>query len=111
MGIISKFQNVLPRSALLTIYKFIRPHVDYGAIRGSSTDKIYEELGLESLKPRRWYRKMSFLYKVLKSELPSYLFNTIPNSNNRQHQRRNSGSIPSFFTKHDCFKNSFSFLQ
>ena len=82
-----------------------------GAINGSSTEKIYEELGLESLKPRRWYRKMSFLYKVLKSELPSYLFNTIPNSNNRQHQRRNSGSIPSFFTKHDCFKNSFSFLQ
>ena len=54
-----------------------------GAIKGSSTEKIYEELGLESLKSRRWYRKMSFLYKVLKSESLSYLFNTIPNSNNR----------------------------
>ena len=30
------------------------------AIRGFSTEKIYEELGLESLKSRRWYRKMSF---------------------------------------------------
>ena len=90
--------SVLPRSALLTIYKsFIRPHLDYGdiiydkafnesfhakleslqhnatlaitgAIKGSSTEKLYEELGLESLKSRRWYRKMSFLYKVLKSE-------------------------------------------
>ena len=49
---------------------------------------------------------MSFLYKVLKSESPSYLFNTIPNSN-RQHQTRNSGNIPSFFAKHDYFKNSF----
>ena len=28
-----------------------------GAIRGSSTEKIYEELGLESLKSRRWYKK------------------------------------------------------
>ena len=47
------------------------------------------------------------MYKVLKSESPSYLFSTIPNSNNRQHQTRNSGNIPSFFAKHDYFKNSF----
>ena len=50
---------------------------------------------------------MSFLYKVLKSELSSYFFNTIPNSNNRQHQTRNSGNTPSFFAKHDYCKNSF----
>ena len=136
MGIIRKLQNVLPQSALLTIYRsFIRPHLDYGdiiydkafnesfhakleslqynatlaitgAIKGSSTEKIYEELGLESLKSRRWYRKMSFLYKVLKSESPSYLFNIIPDSN-RQHQTRNSGNISSFFVKHGFFKNSF----
>ena len=122
--------------ALLTICKlFIRPHLDYGdiiydkafnesfhakleslqynatlaitrTIRGSSTENIYEELGLESLKSRRWYRKMSFLYKVLKSESPSNLFSTIPNSK-RQHQIRNSGNIPTFFAKHDYFKNSF----
>ena len=49
---------------------------------------------------------MSFLYRVLKSESPSYHFNTIPN-NNTQRQTRNSGNIPSFFVKHDYFKNSF----
>ena len=33
IGIIRKLQNVLPRSALITIYKsFIRPHLDYGDI-------------------------------------------------------------------------------
>ena len=33
MGILRKLQNILPRSALLTIYKsFIRPHIDYGDI-------------------------------------------------------------------------------
>ena len=77
--------------ALLTICKlFIRPHLDYGdiiydkafnesfhakleslqynatlattgSITGSSTEKLYEELGLESLKSRPWLRKMSFL--------------------------------------------------
>ena len=32
-GLLRKLQNVLPRSALLTIYKsFIRPHLDYGDI-------------------------------------------------------------------------------
>ena len=49
---------------------------------------------------------MSFLYKVIKSESPLYLFTTIPNSNNKQHQTRNSGDIFSFFAKHDYFKNS-----
>ena len=74
IGIIPKLQNVLPRSALLTIYKsFVRPHLDHGdkindkafneyfhaklgwlqysfvlaitgAIKGTSTEKIYEEL-------------------------------------------------------------------
>ena len=46
---------------------------------------------------------MSFLYNVLKSESQSHLSNTIPSSNS-QHQARNSGTIPSFFVKHDCFK-------
>ena len=45
---------------------------------------------------------MSFLHKVLKSESPSYLFNTIPNSN-RQRQTRNSGNIPPLFVKHYFF--------
>ena len=33
IGIIRKLQNVLPRAALITIYKsFVRPHLDYGDI-------------------------------------------------------------------------------
>ena len=41
IGIIRKLQNVLPRSALLTICKsFIRPHLDYGDI---IYDKAFNE--------------------------------------------------------------------
>ena len=29
-----------------------------GATRGTSKEKIYQELGLQSLKKRRWYRKL-----------------------------------------------------
>ena len=30
-----------------------------GAIQGTSRDKIYAELGLESLKNRRWYKRLT----------------------------------------------------
>ena len=33
-----------------------------GAITGSSTENIYVERGLESLKSIRWYRKMIFFF-------------------------------------------------
>ena len=110
IGLLRKFQNFLPRKSLLTIYKsFIRPHFDYGdiiydqtyntsfhqrleslqynaalaitgAIRGTSKEKLYNELGLESLQNRRWYRKLSFLYKVIANQSP-YLFKMIPKKN------------------------------
>ena len=47
-----------------------------GAIRGTSKEKLFEELELESLQHRRWYRKLCCFYKILKS--PNYLFNIIP---------------------------------
>ena len=88
IGLLRKLQNILPRGSLLTIFKsFVRPHLDYGnviydqsynntfhqkmesiqynaalaitgAIRGSSREKLYQELGLESLQQRRWYKKL-----------------------------------------------------
>ena len=94
IGLLRKLQNTLPRPSLLTIYKsFIRPHLDYGnvmydqaynvsfqqkvesiqynaavaimeAICGTSKEKLFEELGLESLQHRRWYRKLCCFYKI-----------------------------------------------
>ena len=33
IGLLRKLQNLLPRTALITIYKaFVRPHLDYGDI-------------------------------------------------------------------------------
>ena len=89
IGLLLKLQNILPREPLLTIDKsFVRLHLVYGdviydqhynnsfhqklesiqynatlaikcAIRGSSREKLYQELGLESLKQRRWFRKLT----------------------------------------------------
>ena len=93
IGVIKKLQNNLPRQSLLTIYNsFIRPHLDNenvvydqppnetfcskresvqynaalaitGAILGTSETKLYVELGLESLKSRRWFRRLCYFYK------------------------------------------------
>ena len=111
IGLLRKLQNFLPRKSLLAIYKSsFRPHLDYGdivydqryntsfhqrleslqynvalaitgAIRGTSEEKLYNELGLESLQNRRWYRKLSFLFKVIANQSTSYLFNVILRKN------------------------------
>ena len=40
-----------------------------GAITGSSTENIYVERGLESLKSIRWYRKMIFFFCIKLSKV------------------------------------------
>ena len=136
IGLIRKLQPIIPRAALLTIYKsFLRPHLDYGdviydrafnksfqnklesvqynaalaitgAIRGSSREKLYQELGLESLKSRRWYRKLCLFFKLKKNKHPSYLFDMIPKVLSTR-TTRNYNNIPLFNVKHEYFRNSF----
>ena len=48
-----------------------------GAIRGTSRKKIYQELGLESFKSKRWFKKLCHFYKMFNENKPSYLFNLI----------------------------------
>ena len=120
---------------MLTIYQsFLKPHLDYGdviydrafnesfqnklesvqynaalaitgAIRGSSREKLYQELGLESLKSRRWYQKFCLFFKLIKNKHRSYLFNMIPKVLSRT--TRNYSNIPLFNVKHEYFRNSF----
>ena len=136
IGLLRKLQKTLPRPVLLTMYKaFVRPHLDYGAIiydeaynetfhkklesiqynaylalsgaiRGSSRQKLYHELGWESLQCQRWYRKLCLFYKIFKENKPVYLFNLIP-SKNSNYNTRNTDKITPFHTKHNFFKNSF----
>ena len=107
INVIRKMNLSLPRSSLLTIYKsFVRLHLDYGdviydqpnnsnlsdkiesvqynavlaitgAIRGTSKEKLYQELGLESLRNRSWLRRMSYLYKIVSTKFSPYLYDLI----------------------------------
>ena len=129
-----KLNLLLPRSSLLTICKcFIRPHLDYrdviydqpnlsslankiesvqynaalaitGAIRGTSKAKLYQELGFESLKDRGWFRRLCFLYKIVSTKQPAYLYDLIPPF---QRSTRNKGCIYEPFCRTMSLKNSF----
>ena len=121
----------MPRKSLVTIYKaFLRRLLDYGdiiyeqphnvsfceklesvqhkaalaitgAIQGTSRNKIYEELGIESLTAREWYRRLSCMLKIMKEEAPNCLINLIPRCN--QTTRTRKSHIPIFHCRTDCF--------
>ena len=103
VGVIKKFSITLPKKDLLILYmSFFRPLLDYGdiiygqpnnqnfcnklefvqydatlvitdSIRGTSKIKLCKELGLESLKSRKWFRRLCYFYKIKTFGLPSYL--------------------------------------
>ena len=75
-----------------------------GAIQRSSSKKLYQELGLESLKSRRWYKSHCCMYKIMK-KAPNYFTNLIPKSNQSFRTRMNR--IPTFYCQIDCFKKNF----
>ena len=74
-----------------------------GAIRGTSKEKLYQELGLESLEKRRWYRKLCYFYKIFNKQSPTYLLNIIPVSS-RSYFTRYVENVPSFKVRHNFFK-------
>ena len=107
VGLLRKPQAVLLCNSFLTIYKsFIRRLLDYadviydqpsnasfskkiesvqynaalaitGTIKGSSREKLYQELRLEYLYRRRWARILCLLYKVFSTGQPSYIFDLL----------------------------------
>ena len=135
VGLLSKLQNLLPRTMLITIYKtFIWPHLDYGdvlydqafnnsfkeklesvqynvflaltgAISGASKEKICQELELESLRDRRCCKKLRLFYKVLKNKNPKFLFSLIP-TRRLLYSTQNIHNIHLLNTKHNFFKDS-----
>ena len=101
IGLRKKLSLTLSGKSLLTIYKsFVRSNLDYadtiydnplnkffirkiemvqynaaliltGTFKGTSCDKKYQELGLQSLAGQRWTRKLSFFHKIILGLLPS----------------------------------------
>ena len=100
------FNPDVSKQSQTTIYKsFVMPHLDYGdliydqpdneifyqqigsvqyvflaitgAIKKTSRLKLYNEIGLESLRFRPWFRKLCTFCKIKSTGLPSYLYDLI----------------------------------
>ena len=77
-----------------------------GTIRGTSYEKLNQELGLKTLESRQWFRKLCLFYKIANNESPSYLFDYIPITD-RIYNTRNAANVPRTKSKHNSFKNSY----
>ena len=70
--------------------------------------KLYQELDLESLRSRRWLRKLCLFCKIYKNKSPSYLYNLIPDRvkfySTRSSQIDNISNIK---TRSNFFSKSF----
>ena len=49
-----------------------------GATRGTSKEKLYDELSLDFFQLRRWLRKLYYFYKFYKDKSSQYFFKLIP---------------------------------
>ena len=73
-------------------------------IRGTSKEKLYQELGLESLRNRRWLRRMSSLYKNISTKSPPYLYELILPL---QSSHRYPDCFKTLRCRAELFRNSF----
>ena len=76
------------------------------AIKGTSQVQIYSGLGTESLKFRRWYRRLCVFFKIKTTQIPKYLYELIP-SESRIYSTRNSENVETYYCRIDQFKYSF----
>ena len=49
-----------------------------GTWKGTNRNKLYDELGWESLSDRRWCRQLILLFKIHNNLSPEYLKNSLP---------------------------------
>ena len=76
-----------------------------GAIRGTSKEKLYQKLGFRSSKDKRWLRWLCYLYKIVNTKQPAYLYDLILPPFERS--SRNKGCIYEPFCRTVSFKSSF----
>ena len=136
ISVIRKLRYQISRHSLVTLYKsFIRSILEYadviydqpsndsfsdkiesiqynaalaitGAIRGTSKDKLYKELGLEYLSSRRWLKRLCLFHKIYHNKSPEYLYRLIPQPHNL-FNLRNQHLIPQIFCRTNLFSDSF----
>ena len=78
-----------------------------GTIRGTNTERLYQELGLEPLQNRHKLPRLCLFYKIYKGHTPPYLHNFISKNFQSSYSLRTTNDIPLFRVKHGFFKSFF----
>ena len=116
---------------------YVRPHLDYGDViyhipakvcefsgsvesvqysaaraitgtwRGTSREKLYSELGWESLSCRRWSRSLTLLYKIFNNLTPVYTKGPIPPLQQSHYSLFNQDVVGQIKARTEKFKSSF----
>ena len=135
--LITRLRRYLPRNSLLIIYKaLIRPLLDYGDVaydypgnasfmqklesvqynaslaitvcfRGTSRDKLFSELGLESLADRRFYRRLIAFYRIANKRAPQYLTDYLASQDLASINLRKRPAIYPLEARTKRYRNSF----
>ena len=78
-----------------------------GTWRGTSRDKLYLELGWESLNFRRWSRRLTLFYKILNNLTPLYTKESIPSSHQLNYFLRDRDAIRRIGARTEAFQSTF----
>ena len=76
-----------------------------GCWRGTSREKLYDELGWESWSNGRWARRLVIFYKIRNDLTPSYLAEHIPKRNELDISLRNR-NVNTPLTRTERYNNS-----
>ena len=77
-----------------------------GAIKGTSRERLYQELELESLGDRRCYRRLIFFFNIVTHNSPNYLYTLLPDNQRSYDAERNKLFLVPF-SHTNYFTNTF----
>ena len=78
-----------------------------GTWKGTSREKLYAELGWESLSSRRWSRRLILFYKFINNLAPKYTTDPIPPQRQSRYSLRKQDAIGRIRTRTERFQSTF----
>ena len=78
-----------------------------GAWKGTSLNKIYDELGWETLTDRRWFHRLVQFYKIRNGLTPQYLKNSLPTISVNRYNTRSEKEFHEINCRKTSYMNSF----
>ena len=78
-----------------------------GMWQGTNRDRVYEELGWESLHLRRWFRRLTVFYKIMTGLTPQYLRDPVPPQRSHLYGTSSTNDLHPMRCKTQRFQNSF----